>query len=60
MTEWEKNQVKPLFKKHDPDKSGVSREALDKILACLMKDECIIGKVPNLLPEEQKGLFEKW
>jgi len=52
LVEWEKNQIKDLFKKFDADKKGVTKENLVEILKSLMKDECIIGKVPNLQPEE--------
>ena len=44
--------MKDLFTKYDSDKKGVQKEDLVKILQGLMKDECIIGKVPNLTEEE--------
>jgi hypothetical protein len=52
LVEWEKNQVKELFVKYDTDKKGVTKENLVEILHGLMKDECIIGKVPNLTDDE--------
>lgn len=30
------------------------------ILKSLMEDECIIGKVPNLQPEEVETIFDPW
>lgn len=57
LVEWEKNQVKELFVKHDTDKKGVTKEDLVEILKGLMKDECIIGKVPNLTDDEVSKLF---
>ena len=60
MTEWEKNQVKEVFFKYDTDKTGVTTENLQKIMEALMKDECIIGKVPNLTEGEITILFDKW
>ena len=60
MTEWEKNQVKEVFFKYDTDKTGVTTENLQKIMEALMKDECIIGKVPNLTEGEIAILFDKW
>ena len=44
--------MKELFVKYDTDKKGVTKENLVKILQSLMKDECIIGKVPNLTDDE--------
>ena len=52
LVEWEKNQIKDLFIKFDTEKKGISKENLVSILKSLMDDECIIGKVPNLQPEE--------
>ena len=47
LVEWEKNQIKPLFKEFDKEKKGVNKESLHEIVTRLQKDECIIGKVPN-------------
>ena len=57
LVEWEKNQIKPLFKEFDKEKKGVNKEGLLEIIPRLVKDECIIGKVPA---EEQieEGFFE--
>ena len=60
MTEWEKNQVKEVFFKYDTDKTGITTENLQKVMEALMKDECIIGKVPNLTEGEITILFDKW
>ena len=56
LVEWEKNQIKDLFIKYDTDKKGVTKENLVSILQALMKDECIIGKVPNLQPDEVSSI----
>jgi Ca2+-binding EF-hand superfamily protein len=48
LTEWEKNQIKPLFKEFDKDKKGIQKEKLATIIARLASDDCCIGKVPNL------------
>ena len=59
--EWEKNQVKEVFQKYDADmKQGVTKDNLLAIMDSLMKDECIIGKVPDLTEDEIKVLFDKW
>jgi len=60
LVEWEKNQVKELFVKYDTEKKGVSKEVLVEIMGKLMKDECIIGKVPNLLEEEVSTMYDTW
>ena len=61
LDEWEKNQVKEVFQKYDADmKQGVTKEELFTIMDGLMKDECIIGKIPNLEQDEISILFEKW
>lgn len=60
LVEWEKNQVKEVFVKFDTDKSGVTKDQLKEIMLTLMKDECIIGKVPNLTDDELEHLFDKW
>ncbi len=60
MTEWEKNQVKEVFFKYDTDKTGVTMENLQKVIEALMRDDCIIGKVPNLTEGEITILFDKW
>lgn len=50
-----------MFQKYDEDmKTGVTKENLLDIMDSLMKDECIIGKVPNLEQDEIKILFDSW
>lgn len=44
--------MKELFVKYDTEKKGVTKDNLVDILKGLMKDECIIGKVPNLTDDE--------
>jgi hypothetical protein len=41
-------------------KTGVTKDNLISIMESLMKDECIIGKVPDLREDEIKILFDKW
>ena len=48
MDEWEKNQVKRMFRDHDKDKTGLTKEDLKKLMRKLASDDCIIGKVPYL------------
>jgi len=60
LVEWEKNQVKPLYREFDTEKKGVTKEELCEIMKRLATDECIIGKVPNVDESEYAGLFEKW
>jgi hypothetical protein len=57
LVEWEKNQIKPLFKEFDKEKKGVNKESLLEIVSRLEKDECIIGKVPNAA-EIELGFLE--
>jgi hypothetical protein len=35
LVEWEKNQIKPLFKEYDKDKKGVDHDTLVKIMGRL-------------------------
>lgn len=60
LVEWEKNQIKDLWFSIDKEKKGLRKEDLVKIMGALMKDQCIIGKVPNLLESEIEGLFDAW
>ena len=54
LDEWEKNQVKRLFRQEfDKDKQGIaSREELRRLIGKLLNDDCIIGKIPRLTEEE--------
>lgn len=38
----------------------MGKEDLVAMMDSLMKDECIIGKVPNLQPDEIQHLFDSW
>ena len=58
LDEWEKNQVKKLFREGDKDKNGLTKEELKRVFARLLEDECIIGKVPKSAGVDQ--LFEAW
>lgn len=60
MIEWEKNQIKPLFKEYDKSKQGVERENLVKIVQRLKEDECIIGKIPFVDEASLETMFESW
>jgi hypothetical protein len=53
LDEWEKNQVKKLFRaEFDKDKTGIaSRDEIKRLLGKLANDDCIIGKVPNATEE---------
>lgn len=46
LDEWEKNQIKKLFREYDKDKNGLQRDELKLLLRRLSSDDCIIGKVP--------------
>lgn len=60
LVEWEKNQIKPLFKEFDTDKKGIGKDAFASLMERLNTDECIIGKVPLVEPEETVEIFESW
>ena len=60
LVEWEKNQIKPLFKEFDADKKGINKDKFAQIMERLSTDECIIGKVPHVEPEECDSIFENW
>lgn len=60
LIEWEKNQIKPLFKEFDKDKKGITKDNLVAIVHRLKEDECIIGKTPFVDEEEFQALFESW
>lgn len=52
--------MKEVFFKYDTDKKGVTKDELLKIMDALKKDECIIGKIPNLQDDEIPTLFDAW
>ena len=58
LVEWEKNQIKPLFREYDENKKGIDKEKFGEIMDRLMTDECIIGKVPQLMPHEYDDVFD--
>ena len=58
LIEWEKNQIKPLFKEFDKEKKGIEKAQLVKIVERLKEDECIIGKIPYVAEENVEALFE--
>ena len=60
LIEWEKNQIKPLFKEFDKDKKGISKDDLVTIMGRLKVDECIIGKTPFVDEGDFAALFESW
>lgn len=60
LIEWEKNQIKPLFKEFDKEKKGIEKAQLVKIVERLKEDECIIGKIPYVAEENVEALFEEW
>ena len=60
LTEWERNLVRSLWVQYDDTKKGIVKDDLVKIMERLATDECVIGKVPNVQPEDYASLFEKW
>ena len=61
LTEWEKNMIRPIFRELvEPKTKGVKKENLVKIMERLATDECTIGKVPNVKPEQYESLFADW
>ena len=60
LTEWEKNQIRPVFREYKEAKKGVTKADLVAMMARLATDECIIGKIPNVDASEYEGLFESW
>jgi hypothetical protein len=60
LIEWEKNQIKPLFRSFDKEKKGIEKADLIKIMSSLADDECIIGKIPYVSESEFEGLFTEW
>lgn len=61
VTEWEKLNIKKIFKKYDADKSGwLSVEEVIKMMMDLKNDVENIGKVPNVSDEEIQTMFDNW
>jgi hypothetical protein len=49
-----------MFVQYDTEKKGVTLDQLKEIMVRLLKDECIIGKIPDLNEEEIDQIFEPW
>lgn len=60
LTEWEKNSIRPFFRKYAEGKKGITKENCITIMGHLANDECVIGKIPNVPESEYEGLFENW
>jgi hypothetical protein len=60
LIEWEKNQIKPLFREFDKDKKGVEKAHIKEIVERLKEDECIIGKIPFCEAEDLDQVLESW
>ncbi len=62
LTEWEKNQIRPIFRQYASSAGGkgITKEACVEMMGRLANDECIIGKVPNVSPDQYENCFEKW
>ena len=61
LTEWEKNMIRPIFRELiEPKTKGVKKENLVRIIERLAIDECTIGKVPDVNPEQYSSLFTEW
>ncbi len=59
LTEWEKSDLRELFREYDKNKSGyLDKDELRKLMMDLMEDKHLIGKVPNLTEEEVNEKFE--
>lgn len=60
LTEWEKNQIRPMFREYAAGRKGVGKDNLVEMMARLATDECTIGKIPNVPESEYQGLFANW
>ena len=60
LIEWEKNQIKPIYREYDKDKKGIAKDQLVTIMGRLQKDEAIIGKVPFITDNNYESCFENW
>jgi len=60
LVPWEINQIKPLFKKYDGDKKGVTREDICSLMTELQDDLADIGKVPYVANNDYAPLFSDW
>ena len=52
LTEWEKNQIRPIFRELLAGRKGISKENCIEMMPRLAIDECTIAKVPNLTEDE--------
>ena len=62
LTEWEKNQIRPIFREmaEENGKKGVTKEQCVAMMSRIATNECIIGKVPNVTPDQYESLFANW
>ena len=61
LTEWEKNLIRPIFREFlEPKTKGIKKEHLVTIMQRLENDECTIGKVPDVKPDQYESLFTDW
>ena len=60
VTEWEKNQIRPIFREYAESRKGVDKENLVAMMGRLATDECIIGKIPNVAASAYESLFTNW
>ena len=62
LTEWEKNQIRPIFREFAEEhaKKGITKEQCAAIMPRLATDECIIGKIPNVTADQYDGIFASW
>ena len=59
LTEWEKNQIRPIFREYVAGRKGVTKEDCVQMMPRLVTDECTIGKIPNVSPEEYENCFSQ-
>jgi hypothetical protein len=53
LTEWEKNDIKDLFREYDKNKSGaLELDELKDLMKDIMNDKGLLGKVPTLTERE--------
>lgn len=60
LIEWEKNQIKSIYREYDKDKKGITRDQLKTVMGRLQKDEAIIGKVPFIPENNYDSCFQGW
>ena len=54
--------MRPIFREFaaEHNKKGVTKAELVQMMARLATDECIIGKIPNVEPDQYESLFANW